>query len=443
MNIGIIGTGYVGLVTGTCLSELGHIVYCIDINKEKIDNLNKGIIPIYEPGLDELVLKNIKLNRLFFSTDYKVIENCIAIFSAVGTPSDKDGSADLQYVLSVANEFSKYINKYTIFINKSTVPVSTSDKVKTVIKEGIKSRNINIDFDVVSNPEFLKEGSAIQDFMNPDRIIIGCDNEKSKDIMQQIYSKFDNNKLVFTSIKSAEMIKYAANAMLAVRISFMNDIANLCDNVGANVKDVANGIGLDTRIGSKFLNAGCGYGGSCFPKDVRALIKTGEHNDVSMNVIKAAERTNEAQKHVLYKKLYKISKQIDYKIKNIAVLGISFKPNTDDIREATSLVFINDLLEDHSNIGPFNKIKLYDPVALDEVKKIFHKNKKIEYYNNITETLQNVDAIVIVTEWNQIKNINIENIKYISKCKIIIDGRNIYNRKQIESLGYIYEGIGQ
>lgn len=443
MNIGIIGTGYVGLVTGTCLSELGHIVYCIDINKEKIDNLNKGIIPIYEPGLDELVLKNVKLNRLFFSTDYKVIENCIAVFSAVGTPSDKDGSADLQYVLSVANEFSKYINKYTIFINKSTVPVSTSDKVKTVIKEGIKSRNINIDFDVVSNPEFLKEGSAIQDFMNPDRIIIGCDNEKSKDIMQQIYSKFDNNKLVFTSIKSAEMIKYAANAMLAVRISFMNDIANLCDNVGANVKDVANGIGLDTRIGSKFLNAGCGYGGSCFPKDVRALIKTGEHNDVSMNVIKAAERTNEAQKHILYKKLYKISKQIDYKIKNIAVLGISFKPNTDDIREATSLVFINDLLEDYSNIGPFNKIKLYDPVALDEVKKIFHENKKIEYYNNITETLQNVDAIVIVTEWNQIKNINIENIKYVSKCKIIIDGRNIYNRKQIESLGYIYEGVGQ
>ena len=444
MNIGIIGTGYVGLVTGTCLAELGHTIYCIDINKEKIDNLNQGIIPIYEPGLDELVLKNVNVNRLFFTTDYKVIQDCEVVFSSVGTPSDKDGSADLQYVLSVAKEFSKYINKYTVFVNKSTVPVSTADKVKSVIQNGLKERNVDIDFDVVSNPEFLKEGSAIQDFMNPDRIVIGCDNEKSKLIMQKIYCKFDNNKLLYTSVKSAEMIKYAANSMLAVRISFINDIANLCDKVGANIEDVSKGIGLDSRIGPKFLQAGCGYGGSCFPKDVRALIKTGEYNGISMNVIKAAERTNESQKHILYKKLCKVINKVDYPIKNITVLGTSFKPNTDDMREATSIVFINDLLEDHENIGPFEHIKIYDPIALNEAKKqIGYYNDMIIYCDNISQAIKGTDVIVIITEWEQFKRLEYENIKYISHCKIIIDGRNILNRENIESLGYIYEGIGK
>lgn len=444
MNIGIIGTGYVGLVTGTCLSELGHKIYCIDINKEKINNLNKGIIPIYEPGLSELVLKNVKLNKLFFTTDYKVIQDCEAIFSAVGTPSDKDGQADLQYVLSVAREFSKYINKYTVFVNKSTVPVGTADKVRLIIQEGLKERNINIDFDIVSNPEFLKEGSAIKDFIDPDRIIIGCDNEKSKSIMNQIYYKFDNSKILYTSIKSAEMIKYASNAMLAVRISFINDIANLCDKVGANIEDVSIGIGMDSRIGPNFLQAGCGYGGSCFPKDVRALIKTGENNMVSMNVIKGAEKTNESQKHILYKKLSKISHQIDHPIKNIAILGTAFKPNTDDMREATSIVLVNDLIEDKENIGPFENINIYDPIALEEAKnQIGYYNDIIKYYDNISQSIKNSDVIIIVTEWNQIKNIEWENIKYISNCKIILDGRNILNKEKIESLGYIYEGIGK
>ena len=443
MDISIIGTGYVGLVTGACLAEMGHNVHCIDINKEKIENLNKGIIPIYEPGLDELVLKNVQAKKLFFTSDYSVIEFCEAVFSAVGTPSDKDGSADLQYVKAVAKEFAKNIKKRSIFITKSTVPVGTAEKVRKIISDQLKKLDKDIEFDIVSNPEFLKEGTALDDFMNPDRIVIGCDTEYAHTVMQSIYKSFDDDKLLFTTIPSAEMIKYAANSMLATRISFMNDIANLCDKVGANVKDVAKGIGLDSRIGSKFLQAGCGYGGSCFPKDVKALIKTGEQNKVEMRVIKAVEETNNLQKHILYQKLFKASSRVNYPIKTIAVLGTAFKPNTDDMREATSVVFINDLLNDDKKLGPFDKIKIYDPIALDEAKKrIGETNEKIEYCEQIDQAIIDANAIIIVTEWDRIKNMSLDVVKRLMNGNIIIDGRNIFERSKIEELEFVYEAIG-
>jgi len=444
MNISIVGTGYVGLVTGTCFAEMGHNVHCIDINKEKIYRLNNGIIPIYEPGLEELIKKNVQADKLFFDNDYKSIEYADAVFSAVGTPPDEDGSADLQYVLAVAKEFAKYIKKHSLIITKSTVPVGTAEKVRKVVQDTLKELNKEVEFEVVSNPEFLKEGSAIEDFMNPDRIVIGCDMEYSKMIMQSIYKKFPDEKLVFTTIPSAEMIKYAANSMLAVRISFMNDIANLCDKVGANVEDVAKGIGMDSRIGPKFLQAGCGYGGSCFPKDVKALIKTGEQNNVDMKVIKAAEATNNSQKHILYDKLYKASSRVDYQIKNITILGTAFKPNTDDMREATSIVCLNDLLNDNQKLGPFDKIKIYDPIALGEAKRIMgESNEKIEYYNELDKAIIDADAIIIVTEWKQIKEMSLEVAKKLMRGNIIIDGRNIFNRKELEKLEFIYEAIGK
>lgn len=443
MNISIIGTGYVGLVTGTCLAELGHTVHCIDINKDKIEKLNEGIIPIYEPGLEELVKKNIEAKKLYFENRYDCIVNCEAVFIAVGTPPGEDGSADLQYVIAVAKEFAEKIQKRTLIITKSTVPVGTSEKVKEAIEDVLKKRGVEIEFDVVSNPEFLKEGSAINDFMNPDRIIIGCENGYPKLVMSSIYKNFDTNKIIFTSIPSAEMIKYAANSMLAVRISFMNEIANLCDKVGANVKDVANGIGADTRIGNKFLNAGCGYGGSCFPKDVKALIKTGEQNEITMNVISAAEKANNEQKHILYKKLYKAAGRVDYPIKTIGILGTAFKPNTDDMREATSVVFINDLLNDDLRIGPFEKIKIFDPVALNECKKIIGTtNEKIEYCEELDKNVMDCDAIIIITEWDQIKNMSLDIVKKLMKGNILIDGRNIFNKEELEKLEFIYEGIG-
>ena len=444
MDIAIIGTGYVGLVTGTCLADMGHNVHCIDINKEKIDNLNKGIIPIYEPGLDELVLKNVQAKKLFFTSNYNVIEFCEAVFSAVGTPSDKDGMADLQYIKAVAKEFAKNIKKHSIFITKSTVPVGTGEKIRKIINDQLKKLDKEVEFDIVSNPEFLKEGTAIEDFMNPDRIIIGCDSEYAKTVMQSIYKSFDDDKLIFTSIPSAEMIKYAANSMLATRISFMNDIANLCDKIGANIEDVAKGIGLDQRIGNNFLQAGCGYGGSCFPKDVKALIKTGEQNKVEMRVIKAVEETNNLQKHILYQKLFKASSRVDYSIKNITVLGTAFKPNTDDMREASSIVFINDLLNDDKKLGPFDKIKIYDPIALNEAKRIIGEtNEKIEYYDELDKAIIDSDAIVIVTEWDQIKNMSLEVVKRLMNGNIVIDGRNIFNRSKLEELEFIYEGIGK
>ena len=444
MNIAIVGTGYVGLVTGTCLADMGHNVHCIDINKEKIENLNNGIIPIYEPGLEELIIKNVQAEKLFFTTDYKVLEYADAVFSAVGTPPDEDGSADLQYVLAVAKEFAKNIKKHSIIITKSTVPVGTAEKVRKVVLDTLKERGEEIEFDVVSNPEFLKEGTALEDFMNPDRIVIGCDSDYAKMIMESIYKKFPDEKLVFTTIPSAEMIKYAANSMLAVRISFMNDIANLCDKVGANVEDVAKGIGLDSRIGPKFLQAGCGYGGSCFPKDVKALIKTGEQNGVVMNVIKAAETTNEIQKHILYKKLYNAAARVDYPIKTIAILGTAFKADTDDMREATSIVFINDLLNDDKKLGPFDKIKIYDPIALNEAKRrIGESNEKIEYCSELDKAIIDSDAIVIVTDWKQIKDMSLDVVKRLMNGNIIVDGRNVFDRNKVESLEFIYEAIGK
>ena len=444
MNISIVGTGYVGLVTGTCLADMGHNVHCIDINKDKIENLNNGIIPIYEPGLEELITKNVQAQKLFFTTNYEVLEYADAVFSAVGTPSDEDGSADLQYVLAVAKEFAKNIKKHSLIITKSTVPVGTAEKVRKVVIDTLKERGEEIEFDVVSNPEFLKEGTALEDFMNPDRIVIGCDSDYAKMIMQSIYKKFPDEKLVFTTIPSAEMIKYAANSMLAVRISFINDIANLCDKVGANIEDVAKGIGLDSRIGPKFLQAGCGYGGSCFPKDVKALIKTGEKNNVVMNVIKAAEKTNEIQKHILYKKLYNAVAKVDYPIKTIAILGTAFKANTDDMREATSIVFVNDLLNDDKKLGPFDKIKIYDPVALNEAKRrIGESNEKIEYCEELDKAIIDSDAIVIVTDWKQIKEMSLDVVKRLMKGNIIVDGRNVFDRNKVESLDFIYEAIGK
>ena len=444
MNISIVGTGYVGLVTGTCLADMGHNVHCIDINKDKIENLNNGIIPIYEPGLEELITKNVQAQKLFFTTNYEVLEYADAVFSAVGTPPDEDGSADLQYVLAVAKEFAKNIKKHSLIITKSTVPVGTAEKVRKVVIDTLKERGEEIEFDVVSNPEFLKEGTALEDFMNPDRIVIGCDSDYAKMIMQSIYKKFPNEKLVFTTIPSAEMIKYAANSMLAVRISFINDIANLCDKVGANIEDVAKGIGLDSRIGPKFLQAGCGYGGSCFPKDIKALIKTGDKNDVDMNVIKAAEKTNEIQKHILYKKLYNAVAKVDYPIKTIAILGTAFKANTDDMREATSIVFVNDLLNDDKKLGPFDKIKIYDPIALNEAKRrIGESNEKIEYCEELDKAIIDSDAIVIVTDWKQIKEMSLDVVKRLMKGNIIVDGRNVLDRNKVESLDFIYEAIGK
>ena len=444
MNISIVGTGYVGLVTGTCLADMGHNVHCIDINKDKIENLNNGIIPIYEPGLEELITKNVQAQKLFFTTNYEVLEYADAVFSAVGTPPDEDGSADLQYVLAVAKEFAKNIKKHSLIITKSTVPVGTAEKVRKVVIDTLKERGEEIEFDVVSNPEFLKEGTALEDFMNPDRIVIGCDSDYAKMIMQSIYKKFPDEKLVFTTIPSAEMIKYAANSMLAVRISFINDIANLCDKVGANIEDVAKGIGLDSRIGPKFLQAGCGYGGSCFPKDVKALVKTGEKNNVDMNVIKAAEKTNEIQKHILYKKLYNAVAKVDYPIKTITILGTAFKANTDDMREATSIVFVNDLLNDDKKLGPFDKIKIYDPVALNEAKRrIGESNEKIEYCDELDKAIIDSDAIVIVTDWKQIKDMSLDVVKRLMNGNIIVDGRNVFDRNKVESLDFIYEAIGK
>lgn len=444
MNISIVGTGYVGLVTGTCLADMGHNVHCIDINKDKIENLNNGIIPIYEPGLEELITKNVQAQKLFFTTNYEVLEYADAVFSAVGTPPDEDGSADLQYVLAVAKEFAKNIKKHSLIITKSTVPVGTAEKIRKVVIDTLKERGEEIEFDVVSNPEFLKEGTALEDFMNPDRIVIGCDSDYAKMIMQSIYKKFPDEKLVFTTIPSAEMIKYAANSMLAVRISFINDIANLCDKVGANIEDVAKGIGLDSRIGPKFLQAGCGYGGSCFPKDVKALIKTGEKNDVDMNVIKAAEKTNEIQKHILYKKLYNAVAKVDYPIKIITILGTAFKANTDDMREATSIVFVNDLLNDDKKLGPFDKIKIYDPIALNEAKRrIGESNEKIEYCEELDKAIIDSDAIVIVTDWKQIKEMSLDVVKRLMKGNIIVDGRNVFDRNKVESLDFTYEAIGK
>ena len=436
MKITIVGTGYVGLVTGTCFAEMGVHVQCIDIDTRKIENLNKGKIPIYEPGLDALVHKNVASGRLQFGTDLaSVIDTTDIVFSAVGTPPDENGSADLKYVLDVARIVGQNMKKYLLFVTKSTVPVGTAKLVRETIAEELKKRKMEIPFDIASNPEFLKEGAAIDDCMCPDRIVVGVDSERAKTLMEQLYKPFTLNghPVLFMDIASAEMTKYAANAMLATRISFMNEIANLCERLGANVHEVRRGIGSDPRIGSKFLYAGCGYGGSCFPKDVKALIKTAAENNYDMRVLQAVEAVNDTQKEILYHKLYTHFKG-DLHGKTIAVWGLSFKPQTDDMREASSLVLIEKLI----NAGC--KIQVFDPVAMKEAKRII--GEKVTYGKDIYDTAINADAILLVTEWKEFRLPDWKLIKQTMRCPVIFDGRNIYEKEVLRAEGFTCYGIG-
>ena len=437
MNIAMVGTGYVGLVSGTCFAEMGVHVTCVDVNEEKINALISGQIPIYEPGLDEMVLRNYREGRLNFTTDLtSVLDDVDIVFSAVGTPPDEDGSADLQYVLAVARQFGQNIKKYTVLVTKSTVPVGTAKKVKAVIEEELQQRGVEISFDVASNPEFLKEGAAIKDFMSPDRVVVGVESERAKEMMTRLYRPFllNNFRVIFTDIPSAEMIKYAANSMLATRISFMNDIANLCELVGADVNMVRKGIGSDSRIGSKFLYPGCGYGGSCFPKDVKALIKTAEKNGYSMKVLKAVEEVNEKQKSVLFNKLHDFY-QGDLQGRTIALWGLAFKPETDDMREATSLVTITLLLEAGC------KVRVYDPVAMDECRRRI--GDVVTYANDMYDTVVDADALLLLTEWKQFRLPSWEVIKRSMKYSLVIDGRNIYDVEEMNRLGVEYKCIGK
>lgn len=437
MNIAIVGTGYVGLVSGTCFAEMGVNVTCVDVNEEKINSLKNGQVPIYEPGLDEMVLRNHREGRLNFTTDLtSCLDNVDIVFSAVGTPPDEDGSADLQYVLAVAREFGQNIKKYTVLVTKSTVPVGTAKKVKAVIREELEKRGVDVPFDVASNPEFLKEGAAIKDFMSPDRVVVGVESEKAKELMSKLYRPFllNNFRVIFTDIPSAEMIKYAANSMLATRISFMNDIANLCELVGADVNMVRKGIGSDARIGSKFLYPGCGYGGSCFPKDVKALIKTAEKNGYNMSVLKAVEEVNENQKHVLFNKLSKYYGG-DLKGKTIAMWGLAFKPETDDMREATSLVTINLLLEAGCTV------RVYDPVAMNECRRRI--GDKVLYAKDMYDAVLDADALLMLTEWKQFRLPSWGVVSKSMKNPLIIDGRNIYDAEELKQNGFEYYCIGR
>ena len=436
MNIAIVGTGYVGLVSGTCFAEMGAHVTCVDVDAEKINKLKKGIMPIYEPGLEELVKRNVGFERLQFTTDLtEVLDDVEVVFSAVGTPPDEDGSADLKYVLAVARQFGQSINKYTILVTKSTVPVGTAKKVKVAIQKELDKRGVDIPFDVASNPEFLKEGAAIKDFMSPDRVVVGTESEKAKEVMTRLYKPFliNNFRVIFMDIPSAEMTKYAANAMLATRISFMNDIANLCERVGANVDSVRKGIGTDSRIGSKFLYAGCGYGGSCFPKDVKALMHTGIDNGYHMEVIEAVERVNEKQKSIVYDKIIKAIGSV--KGKTIAVLGLAFKPETDDMREAPALVVIDKLLKDGATV------RVFDPIAMDECKRRI--GDSVVYCKDMYDTANGADVFALMTEWRQFRMPSWNVIRKVMTGNVIVDGRNIYDRQELESLGFTYTRIGE
>lgn len=437
MKIAIVGSGYVGLVSGACFAEVGIDVTCVDIDTQKIENLKKGIIPIYEPGLDELVTRNIKEGRLHFTTTLsECLDEVEVVFCAVGTPPDEDGSADLKYVIDVARTFGQNITKYAILVTKSTVPVGTSKIIKKVISEELAKRDEIIDFEVASNPEFLKEGAAIKDFMSPDRVVIGIESDRAKKVMERLYRPFllNNFRVIFMDIASAEMTKYAANSMLATRISFMNDIANLCELVGADVNMVRKGIGTDARIGNKFLYAGCGYGGSCFPKDVKALIHTGKENGYSMKIIEAVEEVNEAQKSIVY---YKLKKSLDgnLKGKRIAIWGLSFKPETDDMREAPSLVVIDKLIADGANIVA------YDPIAMNEAKR--RLGDKISYAKDMYDAVIDADAIALMTEWKQFRLPSWSIIKKAMRGNTIIDGRNIYDANELQDEGFIYHCIGK
>ena len=436
MKIAIVGTGYVGLVTGTCFSEMGVDVTCVDVQTEKIENLKKGIIPIYEPGLEDMVHRNYQAGRLKFSTDLaECLDEVEVVFSAVGTPPDEDGSADLKYVLEVARTIGRNIHKYVLVVTKSTVPVGTAQKVKAAIREELDKRGVEVEFDVASNPEFLKEGNAVDDFMKPDRVVVGVESDRAKSLMERLYKPFmmNNYRLIFTDIPSAEMIKYAANSMLATRISFMNDIANLCELVGADVNMVRKGIGADSRIGSKFLYPGCGYGGSCFPKDVKALIKTAEKNGYSMRVLKAVEEVNERQKAILFEKLMKHFDG-DLKGKRIALWGLAFKPETDDMREAPALVLIDKL------VGAGATVKAYDPIAMNECKRRI--GDKVLYATDMYDAVLDADALLLVTEWKEFRVPSWGVLKKTMRQAIIIDGRNIYDKEELDGLEIVYRGIG-
>lgn len=439
MKIAVVGTGYVGLVTGTCFSEMGAHVTCVDVDQRKIEALNKGIIPIYEPGLETLVHKNAKKGRLRFSTRLEDVLNDVDIvFSAVGTPPDEDGSADLKYVLEVARTIGKNLNHYVVVVTKSTVPVGTARKVKEVIEDELNKRGVNIQFDVASNPEFLKEGNAVKDFMSPDRVVVGVESERARKLMARLYKPFMivSDRLIFTDIPSAEMIKYAANSMLATRISFMNDIANLCELVGADVNMVRKGIGSDTRIGKKFLYAGCGYGGSCFPKDVRALIKTAADQGYPMRVLQAVEEVNADQKLVLYRKLVNYyGNEQSLAGKTIAMWGLAFKPETDDMREAPSLVLIDLLLKAGA------QVKVYDPVAMDECRRRI--GDSVAYATDMYDATSGADALMLVTEWKEFRMPNIETLKDKMKGRLVLDGRNILDGEELVMAGFEYHCIGK
>ena len=437
MKIAIVGTGYVGLVTGTCFAEMGTEVYCVDIDKNKIEGLTNGVIPIYEPGLEELVLKNYKNGRLHFTTDLtEVLDKVDVLFSAVGTPPDEDGSADLKYVLDVARTVGKNMNKYILVVTKSTVPVGTAQKIKQAILDEQGKRGVSIEFDIASNPEFLKEGAAVKDFMSPDRVVVGIETDRAQALMSKLYRPFllNNFPVIFMDVPSAEMTKYAANAMLAARISFMNDVANLCEIVGADINMVRKGIGTDSRIGQSFLYAGCGYGGSCFPKDVKALIKTAAENNHPMRILQAVEDVNEDQKYVLFRKLSKYFDG-DLEGKRIALWGLSFKPETDDMREAPSLVLIDELLKAGC------EVIAYDPVAMTEAKR--HLGDSVEYAGDIYDTVESADALLLVTEWKEFRLPAWSRVKEKMRVPLIIDGRNIYDAGELRELGFVYHCIGK
>lgn len=437
MKIAIVGTGYVGLVSGTCFAEMGTEVYCVDVDAQKIANLNQGILPIYEPGLEEMVQRNRKAGRLHFLTDLAACLNKVeVVFSAVGTPPDEDGSADLKYVLEVAHTVGKYMEKYLTIVTKSTVPVGTAHKVRLAIQEELDKRHSNLTFDVASNPEFLKEGAAVKDFLSPNRIVVGVESTRAKDLMTRLYRPFllNNFRVIFMDVPSAEMTKYAANAMLATRISFMNDIANLCEIVGADVNMVRKGIGTDERIGHHFLYPGCGYGGSCFPKDVKALVKTASDHGYPMRILQAVEAVNESQKSILFRKLEHYF-QGDLKGKRIAVWGLAFKPETDDMREAPSLVVIHKLIESGC------QVTAYDPIAIPESRRRI--GDAVRYAKDIYDAVVDADALLLVTEWKEFRMPSWAAIKKLMANPLVVDGRNIYDPKEMEEYGFEYHCIGR
>ena len=437
MKIAIVGTGYVGLVTGTCFAEMGVEVFCVDIDRQKIENLRNGVVPIYEPGLEEMVIRNYEVGRLHFTTELtEVLDQVEIVFSAVGTPPDEDGSADLKYVLDVARTIGRAMNKYLLVVTKSTVPVGTARRIRQTIADELDRRGVTIDFDIASNPEFLKEGAAVKDFMHPDRIVVGVESDRARRLMEKLYHPFmlNNFRIIYMDIPSAEMTKYAANAMLATRISFMNDMANLCEIIGADINMVRKGIGSDTRIGSSFLYAGCGYGGSCFPKDVKALIRTAAEHGYPMRILKAVEDVNEEQKTLLFRKL---SAHFggDLQGRRVAMWGLAFKPETDDMREAPSLVLIDRLLEAGC------QVMAYDPVAMPEARRRI--GDRIAYAKNIYETVEGADVLMVVTEWKEFRLPAWARIRSLMKTPLILDGRNIYNIAEIEEAGFTYHCIGR